>query len=60
MLQHPNFKVYMESIQVFDIQNNDMKCSNDIKHDNDLGNYNNNVQIRMTLMIYKRVTFEKC
>ena len=53
MLQHLNFKMNTKSIQVFDIETKDKKCSNDIKHENDLRNYNNNIQIRMTLMIYK-------
>ena len=44
----------MESIQISDIETKDKKCSNDIKHENDLGNNNNSVQIRMTLMIYKK------
>ena len=43
MLQHPNYIVNMESIQISDIETKDKKCSNDIKHENDLGNNNNNV-----------------
>ena len=58
MLQHPNFKVNMESIQVSNIETKVIVWPNKIQHENDIENYDNNDQIGKTLEIYKRMAIE--